>query len=86
MRGFFIYTSDHGDMNGNKGYYGKQVFYDDSVHIPFLIQETASAGNTDRQPDESAGSGTDGMRAGRCAGIKRRWKEPGVSAYIWKTG
>lgn len=36
--GIFIYTSDHGDMNGNKGYYGKQVFYDDSVHIPFLIQ------------------------------------------------
>lgn len=36
--GIFIYVSDHGDMNGNRGYYGKQVFYDPSVHIPFIIQ------------------------------------------------
>lgn len=36
--GIFIYTSDHGDMNGDRGYYGKQVFYDPSVHIPFLIE------------------------------------------------
>lgn len=36
--GIFIYISDHGDMNGEKGYYGKQVFYDPSVHIPFIIQ------------------------------------------------
>lgn len=35
--GIFIYVSDHGDMNGSRGYYGKQVFYDPSVHIPFLI-------------------------------------------------
>ena len=35
--GIFIYVSDHGDMNGEKGYYGKQVFYDPSIHIPFLI-------------------------------------------------
>ena len=35
--GIFIYVSDHGDMNGARGYYGKQVFYDPSVHIPFLI-------------------------------------------------
>lgn len=35
--GVFIYVSDHGDMNGSRGYYGKQVFYDPSVHIPFLI-------------------------------------------------
>lgn len=36
--GVFLYVSDHGDMNGNKGYFGKQVFYEPSVHIPFLIQ------------------------------------------------
>lgn len=36
--GVFIYISDHGDMNGARGYYGKQVFYEPSVHIPFIIQ------------------------------------------------
>ena len=36
--GIFIYVSDHGDMNGTHGYYGKQVFYEPAVHIPFLIQ------------------------------------------------
>lgn len=36
--GVFLYVSDHGDMNGCKGYFGKQVFYEPSVHIPFLIQ------------------------------------------------
>ncbi|PPK74721.1 choline-sulfatase [Lacrimispora xylanisolvens] len=36
--GIFIYVSDHGDMNGTHGYYGKQVFYEPSSHIPFLIQ------------------------------------------------
>ena len=36
--GIFLYVSDHGDMNGQKGYFGKQVFYEPSVHIPLLIQ------------------------------------------------
>ena len=36
--GIFVYVSDHGDMNGQKGYFGKQVFYEPSLHIPFLIQ------------------------------------------------
>jgi choline-sulfatase len=36
--GIFIYVSDHGDMNGSRGFYGKQVFYDPSSRIPFLIQ------------------------------------------------
>lgn len=35
--GIFLYVSDHGDMNGTHGYYGKQVFYDPAVHIPFII-------------------------------------------------
>ena len=36
--GVFLYVSDHGDMNGTHGYYGKQVFYDPAVHIPFVVQ------------------------------------------------
>ena len=35
---FFVYTSDHGDMNGHKGIYGKYVLYDDSTRIPLLIE------------------------------------------------
>ena len=35
--GIFLYTSDHGDMNGTHGYFGKQVFYEPSIHIPFLL-------------------------------------------------
>lgn len=35
--GIFIYVSDHGDMNGTRGYYGKQVFYEPSSHVPFVI-------------------------------------------------
>lgn len=35
--GVFLYVSDHGDMNGTHGFYGKQVFCDPAVHIPFLV-------------------------------------------------
>lgn len=35
--GIFIYLSDHGDMNGDRGYFGKQVFYEPSTHVPFLL-------------------------------------------------
>lgn len=49
--GVFLYVSDHGDMNGAKGYYGKQVFYEPSVHIPFLIQgDGIPAGQTIESP------------------------------------
>ena len=37
-KGVFIYLSDHGDMNGARGFFGKQVFYEPSIHIPFLVQ------------------------------------------------
>ena len=37
-QGIFLYVSDHGDMNGTHGYFGKQVFYEPSIHIPFLVQ------------------------------------------------
>ena len=34
---FFVYTSDHGDMNGRKGIYGKNVLFEDSARIPLLV-------------------------------------------------
>lgn len=33
----FSYTSDHGDMNGHKGFYGKNLFFEDSSRIPMLF-------------------------------------------------
>ncbi len=43
----FAYTSDHGDMNGRKGMYGKQVMFEDSARIPLLIEgEGVPAGRT----------------------------------------
>ncbi len=35
---FFFYTSDHGDMLGHKGVYGKNVFFEDSARIPLLAE------------------------------------------------
>lgn len=35
--GIFVYLSDHGDMDGNRGFWAKNSFYEDSIHIPFLI-------------------------------------------------
>ena len=36
--GVFVYTSDHGDMNGHKGMYGKHVMFEDSARIPMLME------------------------------------------------
>ena len=33
-----IFTSDHGEMLGDHGLYGKAVFYEGSVHVPLLIR------------------------------------------------
>ncbi len=38
--GVFIYVSDHGDMEGYRGYYGKDTFYESSVHVPMLFAGT----------------------------------------------
>lgn len=35
--GVFVYVSDHGDHIGNRGYYGKETFYDVSAHTPMLF-------------------------------------------------
>ena len=32
-----IYVSDHGDMNGEHGFYGKNTFYEASVHVPMIF-------------------------------------------------
>ena len=33
----FVFTSDHGDMLGSKGYWDKQAPFDESIRVPFLI-------------------------------------------------
>ncbi len=35
--GIVIYVSDHGDTNGEHGFYGKNTFYDASVHVPMIF-------------------------------------------------
>lgn len=35
--GIVIYVSDHGDSNGEHGFYGKNTFYDSSVHVPMIF-------------------------------------------------
>ena len=32
-----IYTSDHGDMLGSRGQWGKSLHYEDSVGVPFIV-------------------------------------------------
>lgn len=32
-----VYSSDHGEMLGNHGKWGKSVFYEPSIHIPLII-------------------------------------------------
>ncbi len=36
-----IYTSDHGDMWGNHGLWGKNYFYEDSSHVPLIVSGPA---------------------------------------------
>lgn len=37
-QGIFIYMSDHGDQIGDKGFFGKQTFFDKSIRIPLIIE------------------------------------------------
>ncbi len=32
-----IYTSDHGDLHGNRGLWAKSYMYEDSVHVPMIL-------------------------------------------------
>ena len=36
-RTIVVYTSDHGDMLGSHGYTNKQLPYDESIRVPFLV-------------------------------------------------
>ena len=40
----FIYTSDHGDMIGSQGEFGKQRPWDESITVPFLLRYPALLG------------------------------------------
>jgi arylsulfatase A-like enzyme len=33
-----VVVSDHGDMTGNYGRYGKQVIYDGAIRVPFILK------------------------------------------------
>ena len=35
--GVFIYVSDHGEHAGTRGMYGKNTFYEESVHVPMIF-------------------------------------------------
>ena len=37
-KGIFIYTTDHGDQVGERAYFGKKNFFEDSAKIPFIIE------------------------------------------------
>jgi arylsulfatase A-like enzyme len=39
-----LFTSDHGDMLGSQGLYGKQVPYDESIRIPMLFHYSGKHG------------------------------------------
>lgn len=47
-----IYTSDHGEMLGNHGIWGKSVYFDRAVRVPLLIRlpNMALAGSSFTQP------------------------------------
>ncbi|MDH3537477.1 MAG: sulfatase-like hydrolase/transferase, partial [Gammaproteobacteria bacterium] len=45
-----IYTSDHGDMIGNHGIWGKCYMYEDSVGIPLTLSGPGIAAGTNRTP------------------------------------
>ncbi len=46
------FTSDHGDMLGNHGYWAKHWMYEDSANVPMLLKGTA-----DQATDGTVGSG-----------------------------
>ncbi len=45
-----LFTSDHGDMLGNNGLWGKRLFYEDSSHVPMIVVGTKGAERPTGQP------------------------------------
>ena len=41
-----VFTSDHGDMLGNRGWWAKSVMYEDSVGVPLIINGPSLDGQT----------------------------------------
>lgn len=48
----FIYTSDHGDMHGAQNHWLKQVPWDESIRVPFLLRYPARFGYEQRVIDK----------------------------------
>ena len=40
-----LFTSDHGDLLGNHGFWSKTVFYEDSAKVPMVLVPTAAQGS-----------------------------------------
>ncbi len=36
-----IFTSDHGEMMGDHGLFGKQIFYEGAIHVPLVVKPPA---------------------------------------------
>ena len=47
----FVFTSDHGDMLGSQGLWRKQVPYDESIRVPFLLRWPGGLGRDGRRAD-----------------------------------
>lgn len=47
----FVYTSDHGDMLGSHGRYSKQMPYDESIRVPFLLRYPKLLGTEAKEVD-----------------------------------
>lgn len=47
----FVFTSDHGDMLGSQGLWRKQVPYDESIRVPFLLRWPGGLGRAGRNAD-----------------------------------
>lgn len=46
-----VFTSDHGDMLGSQGYRNKQVPWDESIRVPFLLRYPSLANWCPRESD-----------------------------------
>ncbi len=51
-----IYTSDHGDMLGDHGFWAKSVMYDGSAAVPLILSEPGSRAQTAAQTAQAAPS------------------------------
>ena len=43
-----VFTCDHGEMGGDHYTWGKELYFDQSFHIPLIIRDPRTAGNAAR--------------------------------------